>query len=427
MSRLFSLLALITLMLLVLHLPLESGATLSLSLGFLMLGGFLLGKLARLAGLPGITGYLFAGIIFGPYAAGFLDSRAVEGLSPINSFALGLIALTAGGEVDLRKVRERLASYAMITGGQVLVTLAGTGTVMFLTARWFGPGLSTADCLVFGLLFGVSSLTTSPAATVAVIVESGARGRLSELALGITILKDILVVVCFAIGLAAGVQLLGLEGAGDGGLALKLAREIGGSAAAGVLLAGVVLLWMRHVRTELPLFIIAVSFLTSELAAHLHLHTLLICMCAGLLINNLSNRGREFVEAIERGALPIYVVFFAIAGARINLGRLAAGWELAAALVMSRTLFVWLGATLGARAAGESPAIRNKVWMGLLSQSGVALSLAVIVAATFPDWGPLYRDVLIGSIAVFETAGPVLFKLALSRNGETAEARGAAG
>jgi len=426
MSRVFSLAALILLMLILLRLPVGGGATLSLSLGFVLLGGFLLGKLAQRAGLPGITGYLIGGILFGPHVAGFLDRGAVSGLSAINSFALSLIALTAGGEVNLGRVRARLSSFTLITGAQVLVTLAGVSVVMFMAGRWFSAGMSTLNCLVFALLFGVSALTTSPASTVAVIVESGARGRLSELVLGITILKDILVVVCFAVGLAAGVQLLGLQGGGEGNLTALLAREIGGSVAAGALLALVVIVWMRQVRTELTLFVIAVSFLTSEAAVHLHLHALLICMTAGILINNLSDRGHEFVEAIERGALPIYVVFFAIAGAKIDLGRLAAGWEMAAALVASRTLFVWLGATAGARAAGEGSPVRGTVWLGLLSQSGVALSLAVIVAATFPGWGELYRDVLIGSIALFESVGPALFKWSLSRAGETAAARSAA-
>lgn len=424
MSRIFALAALLLLMYLLLRLPGGGAATLSMSLGFLLLGGYLLGKLAKRIGLPGITGYLCAGIVFGPHGMSFLGRDAVHDLAAINHFALTLIALTAGGEVDLRRVRQRLKTYVLVTTSQIVITLAGVSIAMFLAVRSGDFGLEATECLVFALMFGVSSLTTSPAATVAVIVESGARGRLSELVLGITILKDILVIVCFAAGLALGVRWLGLDAAETGGaLYAKLAWEVGGSILAGGILAAAIVLYMRQVRAELTLFIVAVSFLTSELSTQLHLHALLVCMTAGVLVKNLSSRGEEFVRAIERGSLPIYVVFFGIVGAEIDLGLLSRSWALVAVLVVARTVFVWLGATAGAVAAREDRTTRNLAWQGLLSQSGVALSIAVIVAATFPGWGALYKNVLVGSIAFFEIGGPILFKLALTKAGETEEAR----
>ena len=99
--------------------------TMSRKLRIVLLAGFVLGKLSNYAHLPGITGYLLAGVAFGPSCLGILQRPAVENLTLINSFALTLIALTAGGEVSLAGVRRRLYSFAWITAGQSAVTLLG--------------------------------------------------------------------------------------------------------------------------------------------------------------------------------------------------------------------------------------------------------------------------------------------------------------
>ena len=352
MSRIFALGVLILLMLLLLRFP-GGAATLSMSLGFLLLAGYGMGKIGNRLRLPGITGYIVAGILFGPHVFGMLNEGAVIDLNAISSIAVGLIALTAGGEVDLRRVRQRLKSYAFVAAGQVGVALAGVSGVMYLALWLLLPEWGLTERLVLASFFGLTAVTTSPAATVAVIVESGAKGRLSELILGITVLGDVVVLVLLALGIAAGTQALGLDAGGGGSLGLRFMIELGGSALAGAVLAALVGAYMRFVRVDLPLFILAVSFLSNEVANYLHLHGLLVCLCAGLLINNLSGRGREFIRAIEYGSLPVYVVFFGIAGAKINLDTLAGAWILVLTLVIARSFFFWIGITAGAAAAGE--------------------------------------------------------------------------
>jgi len=422
MSRIFGLAALVLLMLLLLHLPTAQGLfpPLSLQLGFLMLAAFVAGKLGAYAHLPGITGYLLAGILFGPALLGFLDERAVSDLSAINRFALTLIALTAGGEVDLRRVRQRLSSYSLVTVSQVVVVFFGVLAVVWSAGGMFLGSVSDGtDRFVFALLLAVVALAKSPSSTVAVIVETGARGRVSELALGITILKDIVVILCFAAALAWGESLLGGgDSAGTWGLAADLGWEIGGSVLLGVALGLGIILYMRHVGEELTLLIVAASFLTSELSHALHLHELLLCMSAGITVKNASGRGTQFIAAIERGSLPIYVVFFAIAGASLNFRVLAESWRLVLIVTGARLLFTWLGTSLGAALAREETAVRQNLWLGFMTQAGLSLGMAVLIAGRFPVWGATFKNVVIGSITLFQVAGPAMFKFGLSRAGE---------
>ncbi|MBN2288862.1 MAG: cation:proton antiporter [Candidatus Glassbacteria bacterium] len=424
MSRLFGLLALLLLMALLLLVPLGrpwAELPLSLNLGFLLLAGFVLGKLGIYARLPGITGYLLAGVAFGPSCLGILGRQAVDSLTLINSFALTLIALTAGGEVNLSKVRERIHSYGWITAGQTVVTFLGVMLAMAV-ALHFLPGrfpAGPAGLFVVSALLAVIALANSPSSTVAVIVESGARGHMSQLVLGITILKDILVILAFAVMITVGTALLGKGAAGGSEhLVALVAWELAGSILFGVLLGFGIISYIKYVGAELPVFIIAVSFLSYELSSLLHLHALLVCMTAGLAVNNLSGRGREFIRAVEKGSLPVYVVFFAIAGADLDFSVLSGAWRLVLVLVASRFFFTWLGTVCGSLLAREEPVICRNVWMGFITQAGVSLGLAVAVAGTFSQWGEVFRNVVVGSIAVFQLIGPVLFKFSLIRAGE---------
>ncbi|HUU28133.1 MAG TPA: cation:proton antiporter [archaeon] len=234
MSRIFGLVVLVLLMALLVYLPAEARtqAPLSMLLGFLLLTGFVFGKIGNYIGLPGITGYLLAGVTLGPSCFGILDKASVNDLSLINSFALTLIALTAGGEVSLKRVRDRLSSFILITTSQVLLTFLGVTIIMAFLLGFFPErfALGLSNRFTVAIFLGIIALANSPSSTVAVIVETGARGRLSELALEITVIKDLVVILAFAFAMAVGSGVLNTSaGADSSNLIHDLAWEIGGS------------------------------------------------------------------------------------------------------------------------------------------------------------------------------------------------------
>jgi hypothetical protein len=79
---------------------------------------------------------------------------------------------------------------------------------------------------------------------------------------------------------------------------------------------------------------------------------------------------------------------------------------------------VYLGSTAGARVGRAEPAVARYAWTGLVSQAGVALGLATIVADRLPRLGLAMQTVIVGIIAFNETVGPVLFRAGLDRAGE---------
>jgi len=197
-----------------------------------------------------------------------------------------------------------------------------------------------------------------------------------------------------------------------------LLRIVVGSA-----LGGVVAVYLRFVQRELFLFAMIVAFFGAEIAQLAHVEALLTLLTAGFVAENVSERptGEAFRGAMERSAAPVFVVFFALAGASMALSDLATLWPLVIPIVVVRLLSIWGGTWLGARWGRGSPKERRYVWLGLVSQAGVAIGLATIVAEAYPERGAQIRTLFLAVMAVNQVLGPVLFRLALDRSGEIAE------
>jgi len=201
-----------------------------------------------------------------------------------------------------------------------------------------------------------------------------------------------------------------------------VARAIGeliGSIALGLLLGWLIAQYLRFVRQHLVLFVVAVAFVTAEAARLLHLETMLVALVAGFFMENISPvEGEELVQGVERSSLPIYAVFFGLAGARLHLDVLTAVGPWVAAIALLRLGGLILATRWAARG---HEAVRRYGWMGLVSQAGVTLGLATIVRRAFPTWGFSLEAFIVGLITVHEIVGPILFRVALHRAGEVKE------
>jgi len=147
--------------------------------------------------------------------------------------------------------------------------------------------------------------------------------------------------------------------------------------------------------------------------------SLLTFMVAGFIVRNLSSQGHKFLRYIEQTGTVVYVVFFATAGADLNVPLLRTLGPVALILAASRTAVTWIGGRLAGRLAGDPPVLRRWAWSGLISQAGLALGLSTIISREFPSFGVQFRALAIAAVAINEMVGPILFKLALDRSGET--------
>lgn len=389
--------------------------------GILLLTADTFGALAHDFGLPRLVGYLVAGLALGPSVTEIVPAGVLEDLGMMKRLAVGLIGLLAGAELRLSDLRLRLRPIGFILvfqAGAVLLTLwplalAGRQWLPFLTGMEAGPLLFVA------LLFAVTLTVNSPMVTLALLTETRARGPLAKTTLGVVLVADVLVVLLFTVAFSLARASLGGETEGALAILSQLLREVLGSFLAGALIGAIVSLYLRFVKRELALFAVVAVFATAAAAQPLGFDLLLSLLVAGFLVENAAPvRAEPLVETLHQMAVPVFVVFFATAGAELHLQEFSAVWPLVLVIALARGSAIFLGTRIGARLARAEPVVTRHGWTGLVSQAGVALGLATIVADRLPLLGRSMQVVIVGVIAVNESLGPVLFRRGLDRAGE---------
>jgi Kef-type K+ transport system membrane component KefB len=409
-------------------LPLGGGRTDAqalLTFGFLILAAYTSGELATSVGLPRVVGYLLAGVVFGPSGLGTVSVEATRQLAPVSSLAIALIAYLAGAELRWSELRSRARAISWILLAELAVSfIALASTLMLLRERVpFLAGTPMPTTIGFSLLFASIAVVHSPAVTMALLTETGAKGPVARTTLGVVLVSDVVVIVLFSGVLALTRALVPPTGLDVAAVSLgRVVWELGGAVVVGAVLGGAVALYLRFVRRELVLFAILVAFFGSEIARLAHVETLLTLLTAGFVTENISRRadGDALRHAMERSGAPVFVVFFALAGAAMALGEVAGVWPLVIPLVAVRMAAIWAGSRLGARHGGAAAPVDRLVWMGLISQAGVAIGLATVIVEVYPTRGAPIRTLFLATLAVNQTIGPILFRVALSRAGELA-------
>jgi Kef-type K+ transport system membrane component KefB len=391
----------------------------SLAFGYLLLTAFFSGRIFRDLRLPMLTGYLAAGVAVGPAALALVDARMIESLELVDGMAVALIALTAGTELELRALRPLWRSIAWIT----LTAVVGTAVVL-AGAVWlargelpFFDGLAAGPAAAIAALLAIVMVAQSPAVVVALRDEMRADGPVAQTVLGVVVIADLVVILLFAIASPVAKSALGgradtLAAVGD------LVWELMGSLVVGAAMGALLALFLRKVRAGSALFLLTVAFITAEVGRRLHFDPLLLALAAGMVVRNATGAGDELHREIERISLPVYVLFFAVAGAKIDVGVLAIVGLPALLFVLVRAGGFLAGAALGARLARAPDPVRRWAGLGLLPQAGLALALSSLFASTFPELGEHARALTLGVVAINELAAPALYRLALVRSGE---------
>ncbi len=391
-----------------------------LALGCLVIGGVLAGELAERLRLPRITGYLVLGIAAGPHALGLETARDAGLLRVFEELALGLIALTAGGEFRLQAIRRRLPVLVAITASHLVFIFGIVGGVVWLLQRstgLLGP-MTAAEALAAAAILGVIAVAKSPSTTIAIISELRARGELVETVLGVTILKDLAILLLFT-GVAAAATSLVSGGDLELGHLAYVAAEIGLSLAVGGVLGVVLGLYISRVGRLVPLTVLVLALASARLAQDAGLEHLLVCMAAGFTARNLfPTAAGRFLDGLEQSSTPVYVAFFALVGAGLDLAVFAAVWMPALIFVVVRLAAVWASTRLPAALAGSAPAVVRSAWMGFVAQAGLSLGLAARVQRELPGIGPTLATLVVAAVVVNQLIGPVLWARAIRAAGE---------
>jgi Kef-type K+ transport system membrane component KefB len=402
---------------------------LAIFVGFVLLAASAAGAVATAVGLPRITGFIIIGILVGPSLLGLLPAPAVADLELIDDFALALIAMLAGGELQVQSLLPKAKTIGIatlvVTGivwlGVAVAVIAVSPLVPFLAALPFGGVVAVA------LLLGVWAANSSPDLTVAVIEERQAHGPLTEVILGVTIVKDVLVIVLFTLTLALVTPLLDPGQPFSSEALVTLAVELGGSLVLGATMGWIFSQYLGGKGTDArsPFATFLFAYVMIVLVLQFHMELLLTGVAAGFVIENLSPAGDKMIQGIRSVAVVIFAFFFTIAGARLDLGAVTEFWLAASVVILARAWFTRLGARKGMSWSGSSEHVVRNAWMGLISQGGVSLGLVLLVEERFEAVGSgvlaLAMAVILGNIL----AGPILLARALSAEEPTPEAEGA--
>ena len=390
------------------------------AIGFLLLAGTLASELLETLGLPHLSGYLLAGIVAGPHVLHLVDHDAVDALAPVNTLALALIALGGGAELrvaTLRAVGRSVAYGLVLQSGIGLVTL---GAVFMILSRYvpFARDLPWTSLIAVALLWGTLAVSRSPSACLGVLSQTRAKGPLATYSLAFVMASDVVVVVMMACVIMAVRPLMAGGGISMSNLRV-LGHEIIGSIAVGTSLGLALSAYLRLVGKNLLLVLVALGLGLTEFMRYIHIDPLLSFLTAGFVVQNLSSQGDKLLHAVEQTSSLVFIVFFAIAGAHLDVPLLRALWPIALALSSARALVTIVTARWASHVAQDAPIIRRWGWSSLVSQAGLTLGLSVVIVRAFPEFGEGFRALVIATVALNEMVGPVLFKFALDRTGES--------
>ena len=389
--------------------------------GILLLTADTFGEIAHDFGVPRLVGYLVAGLALGPSVSGVVPAGVLEDLGMMKRLAVGLIGLLAGAELRVSDLRQRYRQIFWILVLQVGLVLLVLTLVALIGRPWipFLQELTAAPLVFVALLFAATLTVNSPMVTLALLTETKATGPLAKTTLGVVLVADVIVVVLFTMAFSLAQASLGGETGTAPEILTRLMLEVVWSILAGMIVGGILTLYLRFVKRELVVFAVVLVFATAAAAEALHFELLLSLLVAGFLVENVAPvRAEPLVETLHQMAVPVFVVFFAIAGGELHIREFAALWPLVLTIALLRMGAIALGATAGGRLGGAEPQVTKYAWTGLVSQAGVALGLATIVADRLPVVGLAMQTLIVGVIAFNESVGPVLFRRGLDRAGE---------
>ncbi|RLD25421.1 MAG: potassium transporter TrkA [Bacteroidetes bacterium] len=407
-----------------------------LLLGFALvaIAGHEIAKVFQKIKFPLITGLIITGIIAGSSVLNFIPSDSLSELNFLNDIALAIIAFSAGSELYLKELRSRLNSIKWMTIGQLVVTFVLSSVVIYYVASYipFMAELSTGVKIIISILFGVIFVARSPSSAIAVINELRANGPFTKTSLGVTVLKDVLVIILFAICFAVAKAIINGEELGFNFL-LFLLIELVLSFGLGLLLGKVIQAFLslkinRHIKGVLIIllgygvYLLAffVKANTENIFNHeVILEPLLICIIGSFYITNYSKNRIEFVELLNNISPTIYIIFFTLTGASLSLQTLLQVFWVAIALFGLRIFTLIIGGAFGVIAAKDNNKYLLISWMPYVTQAGVALGLTTLIAAEFPTWGYEFQTIIIAIIVINQLVGPPLFKLAINYVGES--------
>lgn len=382
-----------------------------LKLGIILVIGILGGKIARSFKLPNVSGYLAAGLFLGPSFLKLVSAQDVDALAVISEVALAIIAFSIGSEFVLQDMLKLGKSIVVITLLEVIGAIAVVFSVMYFGLK---------QPFAFSIVIASMSAATAPAATLLVIRQYRAQGLLTKTILPVVALDDVFGIMAFGIAMSVARLSMGSTNHTLLQMLVQPAVEIVGSLGLGAVL-GVLLTWAAKGaadRDELQGISLAAIAIATGLANYLKLSPLLTCITMGTVLVNLKRNSARVFGSVHDFAAPVYVLFFALAGASLDLKILIQVGMMGIAYIFARAGGKMLGAAVGAKMVNADENVAKYLGLALLSQGGISIGLSVLVRQLLPEYAAAITTIIMFSVLIYEVTGPIFAKIAIEKAGE---------
>ncbi len=403
-----------------------------LSVSIALLAGLLMTRAFKPLKLPAVTAYLIAGVLVGPYCLGGIgipslgfNSRAdVSALSLVSEVALGFIAFSIGNEFrlcDLKKTGKQAFTIGVL---QALIATLFVDLALLAVHLIMPDELSVSQLITLGAI----ATATAPAATLMVVRQYKAKGKLTDLLLPIVALDDAVGLIVFAVSFGIAKTLI----AGTVDMVSIIVNpivEIICSLSLGAIMGWVLthLEKLFNSNTNRLNLTIAFVFLTAALSmmdfhigpVHISFSSLLVCMMLGTVFCNLCPLSEDLMERSDKWTSPLFALFFVISGAELELkvfGKIAIV-GIGFVYIIFRSLGKYFGTFGSAKLAKCEPKVCKYLGITLLPQAGVALGMCA-TAMQLGAEGNLIRNITLFAVLIYEILGPLFTRMALQAAGD---------
>lgn len=379
-----------------------------LKVSIVLIVGILGGKIAQIFKLPNVSGYLVAGLLLGPSFTKLVSADNINSLSIINELALAIIAFSIGSEFILKDMLKLGKKIMVITLTEVVGAIALVFSVMY-----YGFNQSFA----FSITIASMSAATAPAATLLVMRQYRAHGPLTKTILPVVALDDVYGIMAFGIAISLAVISVSNIQYSIWQMISKPLIEISGSFLLGIVIGYVLVFIIKRLKNTSDLQAISLGAIGIAIGVSklLGFSPLLTNIVMGTIIVNFLHNSNKVFNAVNNFSSPIYILFFTLAGASLDLEILASIGFIGIAYIFARAGGKMIGAWFGARVMKSEKVVRRYLGLALLPQGGISIGLCVLVREQLPQFSTAITTIIMFSVLIYEVSGPIFAKIAISK------------
>ena len=393
-----------------------------LLLGIILFAGAVGGWLFQKLKIPQVVGYIVMGIIIGSSGFHILEPNVISALDPISTVALSLIGFLIGGELKLGVIKKYGKQFISILLFEAITPAIVVGSIVTLVVWLVTKDITHAVSL--GLILGAICSATAPAATTDVLAEYRTRGPLTTTVYGIVAMDDAVALVLYTIASTIVTPLIGGSALGFWPQLLNIARDIFGSLLIGGAFGVLLSIITRHIINKegrILTFALGCLFLSTGVCEVFNFDNILAAMSLGfVMVNFAPAKTRTVFPLVDKYTPPIYVLFFVLVGAKLNIWIITPFLGLIALLyVAGRTIGKSIGSSFGAWLTKAPKTVQKYLPYCLLSQAGVAIGLSIAAGNDFSSSiGPEILLIITATTFIVQLAGPVFVKIGVTKAGE---------